>query len=145
VFTIREGRDARTFLKFLRWRSWLPRLPSLSNAVRCISKAFPKGQLSQRHAQELIQAREGLHFERASIAGDATTERRSEGRWSREDVASTVQTPVCLGSLMAPTKLCFAGSQNPRSEFKSRPREFAAYAFLINNLWKAIGKTLGHY
>jgi uncharacterized protein len=46
---------------------------------------------------------------------------------------------------MAPTKLCFAGSQNPRSEFKSRPREFAAYAFLINNLWKATGKTLGHY
>ena len=46
---------------------------------------------------------------------------------------------------MAPTKLCFAGSQNPRSEFKSRPREFAAYAFLINNLRKATGKTLGHY
>ena len=38
-----------------------------------VSKALPKGQLSEGHAQELIQAREGLHFERASIAGDATT------------------------------------------------------------------------
>jgi len=46
---------------------------------------------------------------------------------------------------MPPTKLCFAGSQNPCSAFKSRPREFAAYAFLINNLRKARGKTLGHY
>jgi opacity protein-like surface antigen len=46
---------------------------------------------------------------------------------------------------MAPTKLCFAGSQNQRSELKSRPGEFAAYAFLINNLRKARGKTLGHY
>ena len=46
---------------------------------------------------------------------------------------------------MAPTKLCFAGSQNPRSEFKSRPGEFVAYAFLINNLWKVRTKTLGHY
>jgi enamine deaminase RidA (YjgF/YER057c/UK114 family) len=24
-------------------------------------------------------------------------------------------------------------------------KDFAAYAFLINNLWKATGKTLGHY
>jgi hypothetical protein len=39
-----------------------------------VSKALPKGQLSERHAQEWIQAREGLHFERASLAGNATAE-----------------------------------------------------------------------
>src|SRR5438445_2297562 len=39
-----------------------------------VSKALPKSQLCKRHAQELIQAREGLDFERASIAGDATAE-----------------------------------------------------------------------
>src|SRR5207237_10694149 len=39
-----------------------------------VSKALPKSQLCKRHAQELIQAREGLHFERAPIAGDATAE-----------------------------------------------------------------------
>ena len=45
----------------------------------------------------------------------------------------------------APTKLRFAGCQNRHSQFKSRPKEFAADAFLINNLRKARGKTLGHY
>ncbi len=39
-----------------------------------VSKALSKGQLSERHAHELIQAREGLHFERAPIARDATAE-----------------------------------------------------------------------
>ena len=39
-----------------------------------VSKTLPKGQLRERHAQELIQARERLHFERAPIAGDATAE-----------------------------------------------------------------------
>src|SRR5882762_988933 len=34
---------------------------------------------------------------------------------------------------MPPPELCFAGWQNRHSPFKSRPREFAAYAFLINN------------
>ena len=105
-----------------------------------VSKALPKGQLSERHAQELIQAREGLHFERASIAGDATTEggqRKMLHQLCKHRLASVYRWP--------PTKLCFAGTQNPRSEFKSRPREFAAYAFLINNLRKARGKTLGHY
>src|SRR4030088_2958297 len=56
-----------------------------------VSKALPKGQLSEGHAQELIQAREGLHFERASIAGDATAEGSQ-----REDAASAAQTPACL-------------------------------------------------
>ena len=36
-----------------------------------VPKTLPKGQLSEGHAQELIQTREGLHFERAPIAGDA--------------------------------------------------------------------------
>jgi hypothetical protein len=39
-----------------------------------VSKALPKGQQRERHAQELIQARKGLHFECAWIAGHATTE-----------------------------------------------------------------------
>src|SRR6266403_5062992 len=39
-----------------------------------VPKALPVGQLCERHAQELIQARERLHFERAPIAGDATAE-----------------------------------------------------------------------
>src|SRR5467141_2260557 len=39
-----------------------------------VSKALPKGQLCERHAKELIQTREGFHFERAPIAGDATAE-----------------------------------------------------------------------
>ncbi|MGA8900893.1 hypothetical protein, partial [Bradyrhizobium sp.] len=42
-------------------------------------------------------------------------------------------------------KVCSAGSQNRHSEFKSRPKEFAAYTFLINNLRKARSTTLGHY
>jgi hypothetical protein len=46
---------------------------------------------------------------------------------------------------MTPTELSFAGWQNRHSPSKSRPREFAAYAFLVNNLRKARGKTLGHY
>src|SRR5205814_1457512 len=33
--------------------------------------------------------------------------------------------------------------QNRHSPFKSRPREFAAYVFLINNLRKARGTTVG--
>src|SRR5208283_740558 len=45
----------------------------------------------------------------------------------------------------APTELCFAGWQNRYSRFKSRPSEFADYAFLINNLRKPRSKTLGHY
>ena len=39
-----------------------------------VPKALPKGQLREGHAQKLIQAREGLHFELAPIAGDATAE-----------------------------------------------------------------------
>src|SRR5882762_597914 len=39
-----------------------------------VSKALPKGQLCEGHTQELIQAREGFHFERVPIAGDATAE-----------------------------------------------------------------------
>ena len=46
---------------------------------------------------------------------------------------------------MTPTELSFAGWQNRHSPSKSRPREFAAYAFLVNNLRKARGKTLGRY
>src|SRR5208283_3632646 len=45
----------------------------------------------------------------------------------------------------APTELCFAGWQSRYSRFKSRPSEFADYAFLINNLRKPRSKTLGHY
>src|ERR1700722_14352913 len=88
-----------------------------------VSKALPKGQLSERHAQELIQAREGLHFKRAPIAGDATTERgqrRMLHQLCKHQLASVHRWPP---------KLCFAGSQNPHSEFKSRLRKFAAYAF----------------
>jgi hypothetical protein len=105
-----------------------------------VSKDLPKGQLSERHAQELIQVRKGLHFERASIADDATTEggqRKMLHQLRKHQLASVHRWP--------PKKLCFAGSQNQRSEFKLRPREFAAYPFLINNLRKARGKTLGHY
>jgi hypothetical protein len=104
-----------------------------------VSKALPKGQLSEGHAQELIQAREGLHFERASIAGDATAEggqRKILHQLRKHQLASFIDDP---------TELCFAGWQNRHSPFKSRPREFAAYAFLINNLRKARGKTLGRY
>ena len=39
-----------------------------------VSKTFPKRQLSECQRQELIETREGLHFERAPIAGDATAE-----------------------------------------------------------------------
>jgi hypothetical protein len=62
--------------------------------------------------------------------------------WDRstEDAASTEQTPACLGSSMAPTKSRFAGPQKRRSQFKSRPREFVTYAFLINNLRNLRGK-----
>jgi hypothetical protein len=44
---------------------------------------------------------------------------------------------------MAPAKLCFAGSQNPHSEFKSRPRKFIIYVFPINDLPDPEIKTLG--
>ena len=46
---------------------------------------------------------------------------------------------------MAPAKSRFAGWQKRHSQFKSRPREFVSYAFLINNLRELRGKTLGHY
>jgi hypothetical protein len=39
-----------------------------------VPQAFPIAQLCEGHAQELIQAGEGLHFELAPIAGDATAE-----------------------------------------------------------------------
>jgi hypothetical protein len=41
--------------------------------------------------------------------------------------------------------LRFAGWQKRHSQFKSRPREFIVYAFLINNLRELRSKTLGHY
>jgi hypothetical protein len=68
----------------------------------------------------------------------------AEGLASKQ-LAEDAQTPACLGSSMAPAKLCLAGWQNRHSPFKSRPREFAAYAFLINNLRTVRGETLGHY
>jgi len=46
---------------------------------------------------------------------------------------------------MTPTELCFAGWQNRLSQFKSRPKEVVAYAFLFNNLRKPRATTLGHY
>jgi hypothetical protein len=46
---------------------------------------------------------------------------------------------------MAPAKSRFAGWQNRHSQFKSRPREFVSYAFLVNNLREPNDKTLGHY
>src|SRR5208337_3144986 len=61
-----------------------------------VSKALPKGQLSERHAQELIQAREGLHLERPSIAGDATTEggqRKMLHQLRKHQLASVHQWP----------------------------------------------------
>jgi len=39
-----------------------------------VPKALPIGQLCEHHAQELIQAPEGLHLELSPIAGDATAE-----------------------------------------------------------------------
>jgi len=39
-----------------------------------VTEALPISQLGERHAQELIKAREGLHFERAPVASDATAE-----------------------------------------------------------------------
>jgi hypothetical protein len=39
-----------------------------------VPKTLPVGQLCERHAQELIQAREGLHFELAPIADNAAAE-----------------------------------------------------------------------
>ena len=44
---------------------------------------------------------------------------------------------------MAPAKLRFAESQNPHSEFKSRPRKFIIYVFSINDLPDLGIKTLG--
>ena len=41
-----------------------------------VPKALSIGQLCEGHAQELIQAGEGLHFELAPIADDATAEGR---------------------------------------------------------------------
>ena len=38
-----------------------------------IARALAKGDLCERHAQELIQAAEGAHIEVASILGDQTT------------------------------------------------------------------------
>jgi hypothetical protein len=61
-----------------------------------VSKALPKGQLSERHAQELIQAREGLHFERAPIAGDATAEggqRKMLHQLRKHQLASVHRSP----------------------------------------------------
>jgi hypothetical protein len=46
---------------------------------------------------------------------------------------------------MAPTKSRFAAWQKHHSQFKSRPREFVSYAFLINKLGQPRGKTLGRY
>src|SRR6267142_332284 len=102
-----------------------------------IHYALPVGQLCERHAQELIQAREGLHFELPPIADNAAAEGSQ-----REDGGSAEQTPACLGSSIAPTKSRFAGWQKQHSQFKSRPRKIVSYAFPINNLRKLRGKTL---
>ncbi len=55
------------------------------------------------------------------------------------------ETPACLGSSIPPPEMCFAGSQNPVRSSNRDQGNLPIMRFLIINLRKARGKTLGHY
>src|SRR5882757_1970367 len=62
-----------------------------------------------------------------------------------EDAPLLAQTPACLGSLLLPAKLFFAGSQKPPQPLKSRPNRIGIWSFIINDLHRPTTQTLGHY
>src|SRR5665213_4033695 len=62
-----------------------------------------------------------------------------------EDAPLLAQTPACLGSLLLPAKLFFAGSQKRPPQLKSRPNGIDICSFIINDLHCPITQTLGHY
>ena len=103
------------------------------------SQGFPLSRPAA-FSQELIQAREGLHFERAPIAGDAAakgSQRKMLHQPRKHQLASVHRWP--------PRSYASQGGRIGIRRSNRNQEKFAAYGFLINNLRKAKGKTLGPY
>ena len=140
---MRQSRTALALASVLRETAANPQVIELgllrAQARFDVAQALAISQLREGHAEKLVEARERLDLVLAATA------RRSDETWSAEDAASVARTPAGLGASIIPAKSYFAGSQNRRPQFKSRPRKFIAFALLIRNLQTIQTQTLGHY